>query len=150
MTDAELPPGVGVASLGDEAVERFLRLRDRLAITSFGLNKLVLAPGERNRIHRHTVQEEVYLVLAGQLDLGLEGVEHRFGVGELVRVAPGVRRQLINRGPGVLELLVIGSQTDYHHDPRDAEAFADWQSTEVGTPQTVPVPADLPADELRH
>jgi uncharacterized cupin superfamily protein len=149
MADVELPAGVGTASLGGEVVERFVRLRASLAITSFGLNKLVLAPGERNRIHRHSVQEEVYLVLDGQLTLGLEGVEHRFGVGELVRVAPEVRRQLINRGPGVLELLVIGSLADREHSPRDAEAFADWESCEVGTPQTVPVPQDLPEGELR-
>ena len=148
MDGHELPEGVGVATLGGEAVDRFLRLRDPLGITSFGLNKIVLAPGERNRLHRHTVQEEVYLVLAGELNLGLEGVEHRFGVGELVRVAPGVRRQLVNRGPGVLELLVIGSMTDREHAPRDAEAFNDWNETEPGTPQTVPVPEDLPADEL--
>jgi uncharacterized cupin superfamily protein len=144
----ELPDGVGVATLGGEPVERFLRLRAPLGITSFGLNKLVLAPGERNRIHRHTVQEEVYLVLSGELNLGLEGVEHRFGVGELVRVAPHVRRQLVNRGPGVLELLVIGSMTDREHAPRDAEAFPAWDAVEPGTPQTVPVPDDLPAEAL--
>jgi uncharacterized cupin superfamily protein len=149
VADAELPEGVAASSLAEEAVDRFVRLRAPLGITSFGLNKLVLAPGERNRIHRHTVQEEVYLVLSGQLSLGLEGVEHRFGVGEIVRVAPAVRRQLVNRGPGVLELLMIGSMTDHDHSPRDAEAFADWEATEVGTPQTVAVPADLPADEVR-
>jgi uncharacterized cupin superfamily protein len=149
MADPELPEGIATARLSTAAVDRFLRLRAPLAITSFGLNKLVLAPGERNRIHRHTHQEEVYLVLSGQLNLGLEGVEHRFGVGELVRVAPSVRRQLINRGSGVLELLVIGSAADREHAPRDAEAFADWEATEVGSPQTVPVPDDLPATDVR-
>ena len=147
MTD--LPEGVGVATLGGEPVDRFLRLRDPLGATSFGINKIVLAPGERNRIHRHTVQEEVYLVLSGELNLGLEGVEHRFGVGELVRVAPPVRRQLINRGPEVLELLIIGSMTDHEHVPRDAEAFGAWDETEPGTPQTVPLPGDLPSEELK-
>ncbi len=132
--DAELPEGVAVTTLGGEPTDRFVRLRAPLGITSFGLNKLVMAPGERNRIHRHTQQEEVYLVLAGELNLGLEGVEHRFGVGELVRVAPAVRRQLINRGPGELELLVIGSMVDREHNPRDAEPFADWSDAEPGTP----------------
>jgi uncharacterized cupin superfamily protein len=138
-----LPEGVAVSSLGGAATDRFLRLRDPLGITSFGLNKLVLAPGQRNRIHRHTHQEEVYLVLAGELTLGLEGGEHRFGVGEFVRVAPRLRRQLVNRGPEQLELLVIGSATDREHSPRDAEAFGDWSDSEAGTPQTVPVPDDL-------
>jgi uncharacterized cupin superfamily protein len=145
---SELPDGVGTASLDGEAVDRFLRLRDPLDVASFGINKIVLAPGERNRIHRHKLQEEVYLVLAGEFSLGLEGVEHRFGVGELVRVGPGVRRQLVNRGPGVLELLALGSMTDHQHAPRDAEAFNDWSDVEPGTPQTVPLPSDLPASEL--
>ncbi len=147
--DAELPEGVAVTTLGGEPTDRFVRLRAPLGITSFGLNKLVMAPGERNRIHRHTHQEEVYLVLAGELNLGLEGVEHRFGVGELVRVAPAVRRQLINRGPGELELLVIGSMVDREHNPRDAEPFADWSDAEPGTLQDVPLPPDLPAAEVK-
>jgi uncharacterized cupin superfamily protein len=146
---SDLPDGVAAATLGGEATERFLRLRAPLGIASFGLNKIVLAPGECNRIHRHTIQEEVYLVLGGTLNLGVEGVEHRFGMGEVVRVAPEVRRQLINRGPGALELLVIGSMADREHAPRDAEAFADWDQAEPGTPQTVPVPKDLPADDTR-
>ncbi len=147
--DAELPEGVAVTTLGGEPTDRFVRLRAPLGITSFGLNKLVMAPGERNRIHRHTQQEEVYLVLAGELNLGLEGVEHRVGVGELVRVAPAVRRQLINRGPGELELLVIGSMVDREHNPRDAEPFADWSDAEPGTLQDVPLPPDLPAAEVK-
>jgi uncharacterized cupin superfamily protein len=146
---AELPEGVAVATLGGEVKDRFVRLRAPLGITSFGLNKMVMAPGERNRIHRHTLQEEVYLVLSGELNLGLEGDEHRFGVGELVRVAPGVKRQLINRGPGMLELLVIGSMTDREHQPRDAEPFAEFSHAEPGTLHDVPLPEDLPASELR-
>jgi uncharacterized cupin superfamily protein len=146
--DADLPEGVAVATLGGEPTDRFVRLRAPLGITSFGLNKIVMAPGERNRIHRHAHQEEVYLVLSGELNLGLEGVEHRFGVGELVRVAPGVRRQLVNRGPGVLELLIIGSTADREHQPRDAEPFADWSDPEPGTLHDIPLPADLPAEEL--
>lgn len=141
---SELPDGVGVASLDGDVVDRFLRLRDPLGVTSFGINKIVLAPGQRNRIHRHKLQEEVYVVLAGELTLGVEGVEHSFGAGQVVRVAPGVRRQLVNRGTAPLELLALGSMTDHEHVPRDAEAFTDWSDTEPGTPQTVPLPDDLP------
>jgi uncharacterized cupin superfamily protein len=144
-----LRDGVQRASLQGEVKDRFLRLRAPLGITSFGLNKLVLAPGERNRIHRHTQQEEVYLVLAGELSLGVEGQEHTIAAGEIVRVAPQVRRQLINRGPATLELLVIGSTVGAEHEPRDAEAFSAWEDTEPGTPQTVPLPEDLGPQERR-
>ena len=36
----------------------------------------------------------------------------------------------------------------HEHAPRDAEAFAAWEDTEPGTPQTVPMPEDLPVSEL--
>jgi hypothetical protein len=60
-----------------------------------------------------------------------------------VRVAPDVRRQLVNRGPAALRLLAVGGDVEHEHEPRDAEAFNDWDETEPGTPQTVPLPGDL-------
>ena len=50
-------------------------LRRQLGITAFGLNQMVLRPGERGRIHRHERQEEVYLVLEGTLTLEVEASE---------------------------------------------------------------------------
>lgn len=142
--------GVSTARLEQEAPpERFVRLRSLLGVGSFGINQIILAPGQRNRIHRHTHQEEVYLVHAGTLTLLVEDEPYEFGVGELVRVAPGVRRQLVNRGPEDLSLLALGGDVAHQHEPRDAEAFPTWADTDPGTPQTVPVPEDLPADELR-
>jgi hypothetical protein len=47
----------------------------------------------------------------------------------------------------VLRLIAVGGYVDHEHEPRDAEAFEDWSQTEPGTPQTVPVPDDLPASE---
>jgi uncharacterized cupin superfamily protein len=55
--------------LDPDAGEHFLSLRRRLGVTSFGMNQLVLQPGQRGRIHRHARQEEVYLVLEGRLTL---------------------------------------------------------------------------------
>jgi len=123
-------------------------LRAALGVGSFGINQIILEPGQRNRIHRHTIQEEVYLVLDGTLTLVIEGEPHDYGAGELVRVAPQVRRQLVSRGPERVSLLALGGMTDHQHLPRDAEAFSAWQDTEPGTPQTVPLPPDLPASEL--
>ena len=60
--------------LDADAVEnRFQRLRAPLGVTSFGMNLVVLAPGERGRVHTHERQEEVYLVLDGTLTLLVEG-----------------------------------------------------------------------------
>ena len=108
---------------------------------------LVLEPGQRNRIHRHQRQEEVYVVLDGVLTLMIEGERNELVAGDVVRVAPEVRRQIVNRGPGELRLLALGGDVAHEHAPRDAEAFAAWEDTEPGTPQTVPIPEDLPVSE---
>ncbi len=146
---AEAPDAaVSSARLEPVPAERFNRLRAPLGVSSFGINQIVLTPGQRNRIHRHTRQEEVYLVMEGTLTLLVEGEAHEYGVGELVRVPPSVRRQLVNRHPTALSLLALGGYVDSEHEPRDAEAFNDWAETEPGTPQTVPLPNDLPPAEL--
>lgn len=140
--------GVSSARLDQPPEQRFARLRAPLGVNSFGINVLTFEPGQRNRIHRHTRQEEVYVVLEGTLTLMVEGEPNTYAVGDVVRVAPEVRRQLVNRGPSVLRLLALGGYVDHQHEPRDAEAFEDWSQTEPGTPQTVPVPDDLPASGL--
>ena len=137
--------GITTARLDQPPEDRFARLRAQLGVNSFGINVITFEPGQRNRIHRHKVQEEVYLVLDGTLTLMVEGEPIEYIVGDLIRVAPYVRRQLVNRGPGQLRLLALGGDTTHEHAPRDAEAFAAWEDSEPGTPQTVPVPDDLPA-----
>jgi mannose-6-phosphate isomerase-like protein (cupin superfamily) len=124
-----------------------LRLRQALGVTSFGINQMVLQPGQRMRIHRHRHQEEVYLVLEGTLTVAIEGEEAELGHGELLRVAPDVRRQLINYGPRRVLLLAFGGATQ--HEGRDAEAFAAWQDQTGAGPQDVPLPDDLTLGEQR-
>jgi quercetin dioxygenase-like cupin family protein len=139
---------IGRATLDAEPEDRFIRLRAPLGVTSFGINALVLEPGQRNRIHRHRTQEEVYLVLEGTLTLQVEGEPHEFNVGELVRVAPHTRRQLVNRGPGTLKLLALGGMLEHEHVPRDAEAYKGWEQSEPSAIADVPVPDDLASSEL--
>ncbi|HEX3618421.1 MAG TPA: cupin domain-containing protein [Solirubrobacteraceae bacterium] len=143
-----MPDGITSARIDQPPEQRFARLRAPLGVGSFGINVLTFAPGERNRIHRHRLQEEVYVVLEGTLTLLVEGEPIEYVVGDVVRVAPEVRRQLVNRGPGALRLLALGGTIGHEHEPRDAEAFGAWDETEPGTPQTVPVPENLPASEL--
>ncbi|MEJ7892981.1 MAG: cupin domain-containing protein [Solirubrobacteraceae bacterium] len=99
-------------------------------------------PGQRSRIHRHERQEEVYLPLRGELTLILEGTdEHVLGAGDLVRVGPDVRRQLLNRGSDRLELLALGGSGE--HEGRDGRAYAAWDEEGAGrSPAEVPFPAD--------
>ncbi|HWE11246.1 MAG TPA: cupin domain-containing protein [Solirubrobacteraceae bacterium] len=140
--------GVARTRLDPDSEDRFVPLRRQLGVTSFGMNQIVLQPGQRGRIHLHQRQEEVYVVLEGELALVIEGEESAVTVGELIRVAPGLRRQLVNRGPGRLVLLALGGDGD--HQGRDARAFASWEDEAGASPQELPLPADLDAGELRH
>jgi mannose-6-phosphate isomerase-like protein (cupin superfamily) len=139
--------GTSRARLEMDTDERFVALRRRLGVSSFGLNQLLLAPGQRGRIHRHERQEEVYLVLEGSLTLVVEGEPIELGQGELIRVEPHLRRQLVNRGPGRVVLLAFGG--DGEHQGRDGEAFESWEDDQGAPPQEVPLPEDLDGRELR-
>lgn len=136
--------GVEFAQLDLDTDERFQRLRAELGVSTFGLNLILLQPGQAGRIHRHERQEEVYLVLAGELSLLIEGEEHRLPTGGLARVAPSVRRQLVNRRPERLVLLALGGAVE--HEGRDGEAFASWDDAAPKRPQEIPLPADVPVD----
>ncbi|MGD9573260.1 MAG: cupin domain-containing protein [Thermoleophilia bacterium] len=139
--------GVSVTSLDHDAPERFTSLRRALGVTSFGINHMVLRPGERGRIHVHAEQEEVYIVLQGTLTVQLDDGARDVAAGELMRVAPDVRRQVVNLGPGVVSVVALGGMGE--HNGRDATAYRGWDDHEGGTPQEVPLPDDLPASELR-
>ncbi len=132
---ATLEPGSG---------ERFQTLRRELGVKSFGLNLITLQPRERGRVHAHGEQEEVYVVLQGELTLLLDGgEEHVLGRGKLVRVGPAVRRQLVNRGDERLVLLALGGAGE--HEGRDGRAWESWDENGNGRPpQEVPLPDDLP------
>jgi hypothetical protein len=77
--------GVDFVQLELGGGERFVPLRRLLGVSTFGINAIVLESGQRGRIHRHERQEEVYLVLEGELTLVLEGDEHRLERGGCAR-----------------------------------------------------------------
>lgn len=125
--------------------ERFKRLRRELGVQSFGINLMILEPGQRGRVHIHEHQEEVYLVLEGALTLVVEGEEHSLPERMLARVPPAVRRQLLNRGPGRLVMIALGGSGE--HESRDALAWESWDEDGPGrSPADVPLPDDLTLD----
>jgi uncharacterized cupin superfamily protein len=136
--------GVSFTQIDLDSGERFQALRRELGVSTFGLNLILLQPGQVGRIHRHEHQEEVYLVLDGELSLYVEGEERVLGQGALARVAPSVRRQLVNRRPQRVVLLALGGATD--HTGRDGVAYESWEDSKGASPQEVPLPADVPVD----
>ncbi len=136
-------PDIAFTTIKTNGADRFQALRRELGVSSFGINLVTLTPRQRGRIHAHEQQEEVYLVLEGELTLGVEGEEHTVARGGLVRVGPSVRRQLINRGTIMLVLVALGGSGE--HVGRDGRAWESWDEDGDGrTPQDVPLPADLP------
>lgn len=138
---------ISVTRLDFDPPDRFHTLRRELGVTTFGLNLIVLKPGQRGRIHAHERQEEVFVVLRGRLTIGVDGEERDLDQWEVARIAPQVRRQLVNRGPGDVAVLAMGSANP--HDGRDGVAYATWDDTAGRAPQEVPLPDDLPPGELR-
>ena len=137
-------PDVSLTRLDRGGAERFQTLRRELGVGSFGLNLLVLQPRQRGRIHAHERQEEVYIVLEGELTLLIEGSERLLGPDEVARVGPSVRRQLANAGSVPVVVLALGGHGE--HEGRDGRAWASWEDPGPGgPPQDVPPPDDLPA-----
>jgi uncharacterized cupin superfamily protein len=133
--------GASFATLDLEAGERFVALRRQLGVESFGLNLMLLEPGQRGRVHRHKRQEEVYIVLEGTLTLELDGGEvHTLQAHDAARVGPETRRRLSNRGDARVALIALGGAEP--HVGRDGLAYADWDDTEGKPPQEVPLPPD--------
>jgi mannose-6-phosphate isomerase-like protein (cupin superfamily) len=135
---------VAFTTINTNTSERFQSLRRELGVEGFGINAITLAPRQRGRIHDHGEQEEVFLVLDGELTIAIEGEEQKVGRNGLVRVPSGVRRQLINRGPATLLMVALGAAGE--HVGRDASAWESWdEDRDAGrSPQEVPLPADLP------
>jgi uncharacterized cupin superfamily protein len=134
--------GISFGKIDHAGTDRFQRLRAELGVETFGLNLIRLAPRQRGRIHTHERQEEVYVVLSGTLTLATAEGDHELGAGACARVAPGVRRQLVNRGRERCVLLALGGAEP--HNGRDGIAFETWDSPEGRSPQDMPMPPDLP------
>ena len=134
---------IAFTTLRRDGDERFQLLRRELGVSSFGLNLIALAPGERGRIHAHEHQEEVYVVLEGELTLLAGGTEHVLGADGVVRVGPAVRRQLVNAGTRRVVLLALGGTGE--HAGRDGRAWQSWDDDGPGRPpQEIPMPEKLP------
>jgi uncharacterized cupin superfamily protein len=90
---------------------RFRGVRQALGVTAWGMNVLELdAHCEGHPEHEHTAdgQEEVYFILEGKVTLRAGDKEHVLATGDMVRVAPDVRRKLVTGDCGAV-VLAIGA-----------------------------------------
>jgi uncharacterized cupin superfamily protein len=75
----------------------FRKVRSALGVTAFGVNAVVLPPGYTSRRHFHERQQELYLVLDGEIEFQFGDDErHTVGRGGVARVDPQIVRSLRN------------------------------------------------------
>jgi len=92
----------------------FRKVRPGLGVTAFGVNALVRPAGYETRWHRHDLQEELYFVHQGTIEMRFaDGTEHRLGPGAFARVDAATARSIRILGPGETIYLCIGGKDGY-------------------------------------
>ena len=95
--------------------------RQAIEATNFGLSLQRLKPGARMPFgHRHTEQEEVYVVVGGSGRLKIEDEVLELAQWDAVRVDPELVRNL-EAGPDGMDVLAFGAP-----GVRDSEQFMNW------------------------
>ena len=107
--------GWAVASIDDLGDgPGFRKVRQALDVTEFGVNGVVLPPGYTSRRHYHERQQELYMVLRGEIEFDLDGAKHTLGPGGLARVdAPTVRALRNTSETDEAVYLCVGGQGGY-------------------------------------
>ncbi len=107
--------GWAVASIDDLGDgPGFRKVRQALDVTEFGVNGIVLPPGYTSRRHYHDRQQELYMVLRGEIEFDLDGARHTLGPGGLARVdAPTVRSLRNTSETDEAIYLCVGGQGGY-------------------------------------
>ncbi|MFB6166411.1 MAG: cupin domain-containing protein [Haloarculaceae archaeon] len=86
-------------------------LKDALGAEDVGVTILELEPGAKGKEHDHGAdgQEEVYVVVDGEIDVDFGAETVTLGENEAVRIDSGETRQLHNRGEERARLVLAGA-----------------------------------------
>jgi mannose-6-phosphate isomerase-like protein (cupin superfamily) len=104
---------------------RWLFSRNEVGSRQVGVSRFSYEPGARMPFgHRHGVQEEVYVVVAGSGRAKLEDEIVEIGMWDVVRVAPQVIRSF-EAGPDGMELICVGGKRP---QGGDTDRFTDFWS----------------------
>ncbi len=75
----------------------FRKVRQELGVTAFGVNVIVLPPGQTGNRHFHDRQEEIYFVHKGHVELEFgDGSKYLLGPGAVARVDADTVRMVRN------------------------------------------------------
>jgi quercetin dioxygenase-like cupin family protein len=101
----------------DEPARHVAELSEQAGFAHTRANVWRYEPGATGRRHRHPVQEETFVVLAGTLSmyLGDPAERHEVPAGSLVHVAPGTPLQAANHGDTDLLVYAYGTPPEHEH-----------------------------------
>lgn len=92
----------------------FRKLRKGLGVTAFGVNVITMPPGYETGSHYHDVQEEIYFVHRGTIEMVFgDGATHRLREGGSARVDAATLRKVRNVGEGDAVYLSAGGKDGY-------------------------------------
>ncbi len=74
---------------------------------------IVQLPGQKHPEHMHKKKEETFLILAGSVDLGINGNLKKFNIGDVILVEPNVRHSFQTEEGVIFEEI---SSTHYRDD----------------------------------
>lgn len=100
-----------------EAARHVAQLSDRAGFAHTRANIWRYEPGAKGRRHRHPLQEETFVVLAGTLSMYVGDPPERQDVppGGLIHVEPGTTLQSVNHGAKDLLVYAYGTPPESEH-----------------------------------
>ena len=117
VTSTETGDGWAVGSIdGLGEGPGFRKIRQELGVEAFGVNAVVLPPGHQTGRHYHERQQELYIVVRGEIEFRLGDSEERrrLGAGGLVRVDASTVRGFANPSQSELAVYVcVGGADGY-------------------------------------
>jgi mannose-6-phosphate isomerase-like protein (cupin superfamily) len=113
--DTEHGNGWAVGSLdGLGSGPGFRKIRGPLGVTAFGINGIVLPPSYTTNLHHHERQEEVYIVLDGEIEMTLGSETRTLRAGGIARVDAATVRSLRNTSPDAeATYICVGGEGGY-------------------------------------
>jgi quercetin dioxygenase-like cupin family protein len=92
----------------------FRKVRKGLGVNAFGVNAIVLPPGIETGFHYHDLQEELYFVHRGTIEMEFgDGSVQTLREGGMARVDAATVRKIRNAGDGEAVYLCAGGKDGY-------------------------------------
>jgi uncharacterized cupin superfamily protein len=102
-----------------ETAGKWRLVRRSLGLRSFGVNAVEIDPGESIPEHDELDrdQEELFLALAGDVVLVIDGADHSFPAGAFARVDPALKRTVRNDGERTATVLIASAPSSSGYEP---------------------------------